>query len=107
MPGLRLPAVRQWSATVEHEFGARQLVSAVYEGSAGRQLLRRELALQDVESFWLALATNNGLSSYDALQLHYGLSGSHGFSGLPSYAWAHSIDNSSSDSEHLSGWGRD
>ncbi|HXA07058.1 MAG TPA: carboxypeptidase-like regulatory domain-containing protein [Bryobacteraceae bacterium] len=99
MPGLRLPAVRQRSATVEHAFGGRQLVSVVYEGSAGRQLLRREIALQDVESFWLALATNNGLSSYDALQFQYRLTGSHGFSGLASYAWAHSIDNSSSDSE--------
>ena len=97
MPGLRLPAVRQWSATVEHEFGGRQLVSAVYEGSTGRQLLRRELGLQDADAFWLALATNNGLSSYHALQLQYRLGLSHGFSGLASYAWSHSIDNSSSD----------
>ena len=99
MPGLRLPAVRQWSATVEHAFGSRQLVSAAYEGSAGRQLLRRELGLQDAESYWLALATNNGLSSYHALQLQYRLSLSHGFSGLASYGWSHSTDNSSSDSE--------
>jgi hypothetical protein len=98
VPGLRLPAVRQWSAKVERAFGGRQLISAVYEGAAGRQLLRRELDSQDAVPFWLALATNNGLSSYHALQLQHRLRLSHGFSGLASYSWSHSIDNSSSDS---------
>jgi hypothetical protein len=46
----------------------------------------------------VALATNNGRSSYQALQLQYRLRLSHGWSGLASYTWSHSIDNSSSDS---------
>ncbi len=99
MPRLQLPSVRQWSAAVEHEFGAGQLVSAAYVGSTGRQLLRRELSgLQDTETLWVALATNNGRSGYQALQLQYRLRLSHGWSGLASYTWSHSIDNSSSDS---------
>ena len=99
MPGLQLPAVRQWNATVEHALGGHQLISAAYRGSSGRQLLRRELDSQQAEPFWLALATNNGLSNYHALQLQYRLSLSHGLSALASYSWSHSIDNSSSDSE--------
>jgi hypothetical protein len=99
MPGLRLPSVRQWSGTVEHSFGGRQLISAAYEGSTGRQLLRRELGgFQDAETLQLALATNNGFSSYHGLEIQYRLRLSHGFSGLTSYSWSHSIDNSSSDS---------
>ncbi|MBZ5593961.1 MAG: TonB-dependent receptor [Acidobacteriia bacterium] len=99
LPGLRLPSVKQWSGTVEHAFGRHHTVSAVYEGSAGLQLLRREFGgLQNSESLQLALATNHGFSRYHGFELQYRLKPSHGFSGLASYSWSHSIDNSSSDS---------
>ncbi len=98
MPGLRLPAVSQWSDAVEHLIGGHQVVSAVYEGSAGRRLIRREFGLRETETVELALATNHGYSSYNAFQLQYRLRASHGFSGLASYSWSHSIDNGSSDS---------
>jgi hypothetical protein len=98
VPGLRLPTVSQWSGTVEHLIGGHQVVSAVYEGSAGRRLIRREFGVQDTETVELALATNHAYSSYNALQLQYRLRASHGFSGLASYSWSHSIDNGSSDS---------
>lgn len=98
-PGLRLPSVAQWSGSVEHMFGSRQLMSLAYAGSAGRQLLRRELGgFQDTETLRVALATNNGSSRYHALQAQYRLTLAHGLSGLASYSWSHSIDNSSSDS---------
>ncbi|MCU1276225.1 MAG: TonB-dependent receptor, plug, partial [Bryobacterales bacterium] len=99
MPGLRLPSVAQWSGSVEHMFGTRQLLSLAYAGSAGRQLLRRELGgFQDTQTLRVALATNNGSSRYHALQAQYRLTLAHGLSGLASYSWSHSIDNSSSDS---------
>jgi len=99
MPGLSLPSVAQWNGSVEHKFGDRQLVSMAYAGSAGRQLLRRELGgFQDTETLRVALATNNGSSRYHALQAQYRLTLSHGLSGIASYSWSHSIDNSSSDS---------
>jgi hypothetical protein len=98
MPGLHLPSVKQWSGTVEHVFGSRHTVSAVYEGSVGVQLLRREFGgIENTDALQLALATNHGFSSYHGLQLQYRLKPSHGFSGLASYSWSHSIDNSSSD----------
>lgn len=99
MPGLSLPSVAQWNGSVEHKFGDRQLVSMAYAGSAGRQLLRRELGgFQDTETLRVALATNNGASRYHALQAQYRLTLADGLSGIASYSWSHSIDNSSSDS---------
>jgi len=44
------------------------------------------------------LSTNNGYSSYHALQIQYRRSLSHNLQGRISYAWSHSIDNGSSDS---------
>jgi hypothetical protein len=99
MPGLRLPSVKQWSGLVEHTFG-HQTVSAAYEGSDGLQLLRREVGGPQTPDplTLLALATNHGFSSYNALDLQYRLKPAHGLSGIASYSWSHSIDNSSSDS---------
>ncbi len=100
IPGLRLPLVKQWSGSIEHGFGSHQTVSAVYEGSSGLDLLRREVGgPQDTNPLTLlALATNDGRSNYNALDLQYRLKTWRGLSGLASYSWSHSIDNSSSDS---------
>jgi hypothetical protein len=100
VPGLRLPSVRQWSGTIEQAFGTHQTLSAVYEGSSGFQLLRREFeGSQETNPLTLlALATNNGLSNYQALELQYRVKPWRGLTGLASYSWSHSIDNSSSDS---------
>src|SRR5260370_42156435 len=51
-----------------------------------------------VETDGLALATNPGSSNYHSLQAQYRRRLAHGFSALASYAWSHSIDNSSTDS---------
>jgi len=100
IPGLHLPSVQQWSGTVEQAVGNYQTVSAVYEGSSGLQLLRREFQGPQASNplTLLALATNNGLSNYQAFELQYRLKAWRGLSGIASYSWSHSIDNSSSDS---------
>ena len=99
-PDLHLPSVKQWSATLEHEFGSRQTVSAVYEGASGMQLLRREFDGPQDANFLtlLAVTTNHGFSNYQAFDFQYRLKTWKGLSGLGSYSWSHSIDNSSSDS---------
>jgi len=100
MPGLRLPIVRHLSGAVEHKFGSRQTLSAVYAGSVGMNLLRREFVGSEAANplTLLALATNNGGSSYHSFDLQYRIQAWRGLSALASYAWSHSIDNSSSDS---------
>jgi hypothetical protein len=96
-PGLRLPVVRQWNVSVERAFSGHDVGSIGYVGSSGSDLIRRDVSGLGLNQL-LALATNDGLSSYNALQAQYRRRLSHGLQGLLSYAWSHSIDNSSTDS---------
>ena len=99
LPDLTLPSVAQWSAFLDHAIGARDVLSAGYVGSTGRDLLRREMGGPGSSAtVWVALATNHGSADYHALQLQYRRRFAHGLQGLISYSWSHSIDNSSSDS---------
>jgi hypothetical protein len=108
-PGLQLPSVHQWNLTVEREMAGGDVLSASYVGSTGQRLLRREFnGLDGSETLWLAVATNHGDSAYNGMQVQYRRPMARGFQALASYSWAHSIDNSSSDSVlHLAGEGLD
>src|SRR5262249_51949012 len=59
-PDLRLPLVRQWSASIEHGFDNNNAIALTYVGTSGRDLLRRELDAANDEAFQYALVTNNG-----------------------------------------------
>ena len=96
-PQLRLPTVKQWNVSVEHAFSTHDVVSLGYVGSSGSDLIRREVSGLGTRQI-LAIATNDGSSIYHALQAQYRRRVSHGLAGLVSYAWSHSIDNSSTDS---------
>jgi hypothetical protein len=96
--GLKLPQVRQWNVSLEHGFGTHDVISLGYVGSSGRDLIRREAGgagsnLQD----YVALTTNHGASSYNALQAQYRRHVARGLDAVVSYAWAHSLDDDSSD----------
>ncbi len=97
-PDLRLPTVDQWNVSIERRIGERDVISVGYLGAAGRHLLRREIGIDGSFRDVLALATNNGRSDYNGLQVQYRRPMSHGVEVLASYSWSHSIDNSSSDS---------
>ena len=97
-PDLRLPLVKQWNAAIEHALGDQGVVSIGYVGSSGRNLIRREIGGEgSTETDWLALATNHGASDYHSLLAQYRRRLASGFEALASYAWSHSIDNSSTD----------
>jgi hypothetical protein len=99
LPHLDLPRVGQWNLALERALSERDTLSAAYVGSVGRRLVRREMGGPGSSSLvWVALATNNGASSYHGLQLHWRRRLGRGFHGLASYTWAHSLDDSSSDS---------
>ena len=101
MPELRLPLVRQWNVAVEHAFTTRDVVSVGYVGSSSSNLIRREIGDRIVIVPFitlLALATNHGSSDYNALEAQYRRRLARGFQALVSYAWSHSLDNSSADS---------
>ncbi len=98
-PGLRLPYSLHWNATVERALRSTDFMAIAYVGSSGRNLLRREGWFRpNTRVADVVVATNNGRSSYHALQAQYRRSVARGLQGLASYAWAHSIDNGSWDS---------
>ena len=96
---LRLPYSLEWNVTLERAFGGDATASAAYVGSAGRRLLRREAQLDPTNTTPQSIiATNNGRSSYHALQLQARSRSRRGVQGVVSYTWAHAIDNGSWDS---------
>ena len=98
LPDLRLPLVTQWNVSVEHALEDHSVLSLGYVGSSGQYLLRREIGGPgSTERAWLALATNRGASDYHAFEAQYRRRLTRGFQAIASYAWAHSLDNSSSD----------
>jgi hypothetical protein len=95
---LRLPLVKQWNFSLEHALDDRNVVSIGYVGSSGRNLIRREIGgLGSTATDWYAVATNHGSSDYHGLQAQYRRRLGRGIQTLASYAWSHSIDNSSTD----------
>jgi hypothetical protein len=99
LPNLRLPWVTNWSVSVEQALSDHDLISLGYTGSAGRNLLRREMGGPgSSERDFLALATNHGTSDYQGLQLEYRRRLARGLQARAGYSWGHSIDNSSTDS---------
>jgi hypothetical protein len=96
-PQLRLPAVKQWNVSLERALSNHDGLTLGYVGSSGSDLIRREVSGLGTTQL-LAIATNDGLSIYQALQAQYRRRLSHGLEALVSYAWSHSIDNSSTDS---------
>jgi hypothetical protein len=98
LPNLRLPAVAQWNLSIERALGRHDIVSAGYVGSAGYDLLRREVGgAGSSATSWIALTTNHGHSAYHALEAQYRRRFTSGLNGLVSYTWSHAIDNDSSD----------
>jgi hypothetical protein len=97
-PGLRLPLVRQWNVSIEHAFDRNDVVTAGYVGSSGGNLIRREIGGPGSTNVsLLALGTNHGQSEYHSFQAQYRRRLAGGVQALASYAWSHSIDNSSTD----------
>jgi hypothetical protein len=98
MPDLVLPRVKQWNFSVEHALSANDVVSIGYVGSAGRDLIRREVGGPGSSlTAWVALTTNHGASDYQAFVAQYHRHLAHGLEALVAYSWSHSLDDDSSD----------
>ena len=97
-PDLQLPRLLEWNLTLDRALSAHDALSAGYVGSAGRRLLRREVGgAGSSPTALLALTTNHGSSTYEALQVQYRRRVLEGLQALVSYAWSHSLDDGSSD----------
>ena len=98
LPDLRLPGAAQWNLSLERALTAHDIVSASYVGSAGYDLIRREVGGPGSSpTSWIALTTNHGHSSYHAFEAQYRRRFAGGWNGLLAYTWSHGFDNDSSD----------
>lgn len=92
---LQLPYTLQWNVAVEQALGKSQTLSLSYVGSNGRRLLGSQSI--SFSSFNPSFGSINYLSSgitsnYQALQLKFQRSVTHGIQALASYTWSHAID---------------
>jgi Carboxypeptidase regulatory-like domain/TonB dependent receptor len=103
-PNLKLPYTLQWNMAVEQALGNKQALTLSYVGSAGRQLLETYNVVPSGNPNFGpgggngAYITKNGpKSDYNALQLQFQRTLSHGLQALASYTFSHSIDDASSN----------
>ena len=95
-----LPRTYEWNAAVERTLGKSDVLTVTYLGAAGRKLMRQDIYIGPNPNFpgEFDLMSNNGNSSYQALQAQFRHRFAHRLQAQLSYTWAHSIDNVSSDS---------
>lgn len=95
---LKAPAVWQWNATWEKNFGVGTTLTLGYVGNAGRDLMRTETSASYTGAYDIAmLATNGASSSYNGFQMQFRKRMSNRLQMQLSYTWSHSIDSSSGD----------
>lgn len=108
-PDYETPRTYFWNLNAQLKIKNKHLFSASYVGGAGRNL-QRTLTLNLARpqettdgyfsnKFSKIIYIDNAYSSdYNAFQFQYSHSLSNGFETFANYAWSHSIDNNSSDS---------
>ena len=101
---LKLPFTIQWNGAIEQSLGKEQSLSVSYVGASGQRLLvdrsylPRALGnLNFSPNAAIVLTTNEGRSSYHALQAQFQRRLSKGLQANASYTWSHAIDNATSN----------
>lgn len=101
---LKLPFTIQWNGAIEQLLGREQSLSVSYVGASGQRLLvdrsylPRALGnLNFSPNAAIVLTTNEGRSSYHALQAQFQRRLSKGLQANASYTWSHAIDNATSN----------
>jgi hypothetical protein len=95
--------VQEWNLQVERQFGARNTLNVAYVGTRGTNLssyypynlYHFETGLQNFPGMGGINYNNyNGVSNYDGLQVHAEHRANNGLIGTVSYAWSHTLDDS-------------
>jgi len=97
---LQLPYSFQWNVGLEKALGRNQSLTVSYVGANGHRLLQeqRRNVTQSNPTFGDVYYFPGGLtSSYQALQVKFQRTISHGLQALVSYTWAHALDFGSTD----------
>jgi len=96
---LQQPYTLEWNASIQQALGKAQSLTISYVGANGRrQIGEQELSLGGLNpNFGSVIYFPGGITSnYQALQLQFQRSVSHGIQALGSYTWSHSLDFGSS-----------
>jgi|HubBroStandDraft_6_1064221.scaffolds.fasta_scaffold00139_32 hypothetical protein len=100
-PNLKLPYTLEWNVAVEQGLGNKQALTVSYVGSGGRRLLESYFVLPTNPNYTngdgLSITKNGQTSDYNALQVQFQRTFSHGLQALASYTYSHSIDDASSN----------
>lgn len=101
-PTLRQPYTYHWDLAYEQSIGDRQALTMSYVGAAGHSQLRQDtlggVAINpDVGQIFYV--NNAGYSNYNSLQLGFRRRQARGLEILAAYAYSHSLDNVSADSQ--------
>jgi hypothetical protein len=97
---MQLPYTLEWNVSAQQAMGKSQALTLSYVGSNGRRLIRQQqYSLQALNPIFGNVIFNRTdlTSSYQALQLQFQRTMSHGIQALVSYTWSHCIDFGSSD----------
>jgi hypothetical protein len=92
---LQLPYTLEWNTAVQQALGKKETVTISYVGANGRRLTgEQELSLGKINPNFGTVFYYSGhlTSNYQALQVQFQRSVSHGVQALASYTWAHSLD---------------
>jgi hypothetical protein len=97
---LQLPYTLEWNASLQQALGKKQTLTASYVASNGRRLIGYQsvsLAALNPNFGNVGYFPSGLTSNYQALQLQFQRSLSHGVQALASYTWSHSLDYGSTD----------
>lgn len=97
---LASPRTWQWNVAIQQALGSVQTITVSYVAAAGRKLLYQTQYPIIGSEFYSAQSVNNDAqSNYQSLQLQYQRRFSKGLTATATYAWSHSLDDSSADDD--------
>lgn len=103
-PHLKSPYTGEWNVAVEQSLGTNQALTVNYVGAVGNQLLTQHFYHPEdfgntafSGGYGLYITSNQAGSNYNALQVKFSRTLSHGLQMLASYTWSHAIDNATSN----------
>ena len=97
VPNLKLPKTWQYNIALEQSLGGAQNLSLTYVGALGRDMIYNYNIYSASQNFpsGVSVATNEGTSRYDALQVKFQRRFLHGLQALGQYTWSHALDTGS------------
>ncbi|MFP5237135.1 MAG: carboxypeptidase regulatory-like domain-containing protein [Acidobacteriota bacterium] len=102
-PYSKTSQVQEWNLQVEHQFGANNTLDVAYVGTIGNNLSsyypyninQFKTGIQNFPGLgYINYNDYNGISNYNGLQLHAVHRASNGLIATGSYAWGHTLDDS-------------